>query len=427
MATVLEFEKFAADQAAAMKATYDAEKAAREKLTAEHAEYKAAADKRMAELEAQAANWKRAEADAHKASIPGLEYAENGEQGKFSLWRAYQLAASQGKNSRLSNLWDEKEYGLEVEAIREQSTHKQYAQTAQDFPSGGIFVPQVVQRDAIIPLLQNEAVMAQLGITIMSGMVGTIEWPTNTATYTAYYVDSESMEAVTSSKATFGSRMARPYLMGAKTKLSWGMLTQTGGAMEAFARAELVRQLALKMDKSAIHGTGVDQPLGLKLTPNIGTQSWSGANYTSAVTQTATDFLNDMYWKLPVAKYTGSGSLRYAGQAEVGQKLSKIKGAEGTSLWNGVGDNYIPASFNAVPFVFAPQMAAPTNDITTAEVFSGDWTQLYNLMWQGMTLRAVEENDDASRARITMLVHAAHDCFVREPKAFVQATAMNVT
>jgi len=393
-------------------------------------------DELAAKIEAQDATIAKLQAfadTAEKHQLPGLELETAAKPG-FSLFRCMQIAASELKNGgqRMGrDLMSDKTYGLEIEAI------KQYAsQTGQSWADGGILIPHVVQANAIIPLQARMSVGARLGVTQMSGMVGTMEWPVEGIDHIAYYVDSEAMGATTSSATTMGSKKVSPHLMGADTKLSWGMLTQTAGAMEQIANRKIARAFALMRDRMLIHGLGTDkQPLGLKLTPGVLTHSFSGVLYNHVPSdvgagtgsQTITDALGAMYWKIQAAEYNDGAEspFKYAGQKSVGARMGRAKNAMGTNLFTGFASAQVGA-FDGYPMVWSNQVGAPTLVDTGAELWFGDWSQMADLSWMDFRLRATEVDDDAKRARVTIIAHQSHDLLCLQPTAFCRATSLDV-
>lgn len=395
-----------------------------------HQAHKAEIDAQLAANAATIGKFESYMAAAAKHQLPGLKIADSGQPEAFSTFRAMQLAAAQAKSgSRLgADLWASKSHGYEVAAIKEYA-----AQTGQDWTSGGILIPHQVQTDSIIPLLTKESIGPALGVTYMTGMVGTMEWPTEGIDYIAQYVDSESMQAVVDSETKFGSKTVKPHLMAASTKLSWGQLTQTANAMERMANQKIARAIALRRDLSLIHGTGVKEPMGLKATIAALsglTQSFSGVIYGHASdispSQTITDFLGDMHWKVTNANYRGSAPMRYVGQGSVGQRFGKAKNALGVNLFTNTASAKV-TNFDGYEMLFAQQLQAPTPSDTEAELYFGDFSQLVDLSWMDFRIRAVEENDDARRARMTIIAHQSHDVLVMQVRAFCQATALNVS
>ena len=167
-------------------------------------------------------------------------------------------------------------------------------------PNGGFYVPYEVQkRDltagtpsaggylvatdnlaaSFIDLLRNRAVVAQLGATMLPGLVGNVTIPKLTAGGTAYWLTNEAT-AITESSQTLGQLALSPKNVGAYTEVSRQLMMQSSPAADALIMADLAKVLALAIDLAALEGSGASgQPTGISNTGGIGSVTGTSLAY----------------------------------------------------------------------------------------------------------------------------------------------------
>lgn len=135
--------------------------------------------------------------------------------------------------------------------------------------AGGYTVATSLIAGSFIELLRNRLVVSSAGATILSGLVGDVAIPKQTAAATAYWVAEN--EAPTESQPAFGQLALSPKTIGAYTEISRKLLIQSSLDVEAFVRNELSRTIAEGIDSACLHGTGTsNQPSGIAVTSGVG-------------------------------------------------------------------------------------------------------------------------------------------------------------
>ena len=195
------------------------------------------------------------------------------EQREFSILRAMS-AASTGK-------WDKA--GLEREVSEE--LEKRHGRAAAGFfvptdliarayskgnaANGGNVIENDFREDLFIELLRNRLAVAQLGATVLDGLVGDITIPKHLTGNTVQWVDENGSAA--ESNATFGQMSLKPKTVTANTELSRKFILQSSLSAEQFARSELLKAMMLGIDLAAINGKGTgNEPTGILNTAGIG-------------------------------------------------------------------------------------------------------------------------------------------------------------
>lgn len=195
------------------------------------------------------------------------------EKREFSLLRAMEAAAT-GK-------WEKA--GLEREVSAE--LEKQHGRSATGFfvptdlmarayskgnaANGGNTIATDFRDDLFIDLLRNRLATAQLGATVLDGLVGDITIPKQLTGNSVTWVDENGQAS--DSNATFGQIGLKPKTVTANTELSRKFMLQSSLSAEQFARNELLQAMMLGIDLAAINGSGTsNQPTGILNTSGIG-------------------------------------------------------------------------------------------------------------------------------------------------------------
>jgi HK97 family phage major capsid protein len=123
----------------------------------------------------------------------------------------------------------------------------------------------------LIELLRNKARVIQLGSTVLSGLQGNLQFPTQATAGTLVWTGENPGSDVTAGDITFGARTMSPKTAQATTSFSRQLLAQSTVDAEALVREDLAKIHALGVDAAAINGLGSsNQPLGILKTSGIG-------------------------------------------------------------------------------------------------------------------------------------------------------------
>lgn len=328
------------------------------------------------------------------------------ETGRFSMWKAIQ-AVSSGDWSRA---------GFELEASRAVADKIQRSAQKNSF-----FVPLEVQkRDAavsgtgaylvatdnisFVELLRNRMVVRQMGATTLSGLVGNVTIPKQTAGATAYWLASESTQ-ITEGNQTFGQLALSPKTVGAYTEISRLLRLQSSPDAEGIIMMDLAKQVGIAGDLAALAGSGAGgQPAGLIGTAGVG-----------AVTGTTFDYADILEFQSDLATANAlSGSLGYVATpvvASLAMARSRFASTD-TPLWTG----------NMLDGMMAGFKAMSSNQVPTGDMIFGDWSQLVIGEW-GVLEIAVDETANFQAGIVGIRCFYTMDVGVRVPAAFSVMTA----
>jgi HK97 family phage major capsid protein/HK97 family phage prohead protease len=293
-------------------------------------------------------------------------------------------------------------------------------------PNGGFYVPyEAQQRDMIvatptaggnlvatdllagsfIDLLRNRTTVAQLGATMLTGLVGNVAVPKQSGAGTAYWLANEAT-AITESQMTIAQLPLAPKNVGAYTELSRQLLMQSTPSADALVMNDLARVLALAIDLAALEGTGASgQPTGISATSGIG-----------AVTGTSIDYAKVLEFQTDVAASNALASnCAYVTTPTVAALLMQRHKASNTysPLWDGgVLDGQV-SGFRAMS----------TNQVTAGSMVFGDFSQVVIGEW-GMLELALNPYANFVAAISGIRAIQTVDVGIRHAGAFSRATTI---
>lgn len=355
-------------------------------------------------------------------SLPGVEYDAKGDKPgqAFSLWRAMQLAHGQAKpHGPCGYTLTDKRFGYEREvAANKPEGYEQRTYNVGTDAAGGVFVPQEVMSDSIIPELDDVSVVRRAGATSITGLVGDVTWPADEGGFTAYYPDTEGEEDITESVNTFGSRTARPHTMAAMQKLSHKQMLQTN--LEPFVRSTFVRKMALREDLSAIEGLGAaGQPLGLT---NITGVTNSTVLDTIGAQGAVSAFSDFMYTIITQKAFDPAGRYAFIVTSDVAKEIQGAVDADGRPLFGSA----LAAPQGILNSIFGyPVFVSDQFNSGSQFAMFGDFSKLLLCNWNSLTIRATEEGDDAKKLRMSLIGYQDHDVVAVHPEAFVYSDSVD--
>lgn len=326
----------------------------------------------------------RADANPQKSAAQlGLTDKET---KRYSLFRALRAAASKG---------DWSQAGFELECS--QAVAKKLGRAPEEFK---FFVPFEVQENrsgrgarnlaawadpqrrdltvgtsanggflvgtdnmSFIEVLRNRSVAYRMGARSLTGLVGNVTVPRQTAAATAVWLANEASTA-TESQQTFGQMALSPKTVGAYTEISRQLLLQSDPSAEGIVTADLGAVCAIAVDAGVLNGSGASgQPTGITNTAGIGTSTAASIAYSHVLAmQTDVASANVM----PAA----GGYVTTPAVAALLMQRQRFTSTD-TPLWAGnVWDGQV-SGFNAMS----------SNQVTAATALFGDWSQVVVAEW----------------------------------------------
>jgi HK97 family phage major capsid protein/HK97 family phage prohead protease len=273
------------------------------------------------------------------------------------------------------------------------------AQTASGYTNAGTnSIQTLLLTSSFIDLLRNRSFLLSV-VSELSGLVGNIDIPKQLTGPAAEWVGEDT--AAASTGITFGLVSLRPKTLSARTEVTRKLLMQNSLGVEALLRADLVRVMALEMDRAGLYGSGANnQPLGLAGVSGINSATWAAAN-----APTFAEIVN-METQIALDNADVNG-MAYAFNAGLrGRFKTTRKFADGN-------DGTIWEPGNTVNG-YATQVS---NVVTNSDVFFGNWSDFLAGMWGGLDV-TVDPYTHSDKGRIRITNFQDVDFAVRRPESF---------
>ncbi|MEM7722494.1 MAG: phage major capsid protein, partial [Pseudomonadota bacterium] len=262
--------------------------------------------------------------------------------------------------------------------------------------AGGVLVAQDYRGGSFIEMLRNRMALSNVGVRVLQGLQGNVDIPKQTGGGTFYWFGEDG--APTDTAAEFGLVGMTPHSAGMAIPFTRRMAQQGSPDIEALVRDDLLKGLAIGIDRTALAGhPSPDAPNGLKDRIGGSATPWAGqfATYEELV---------DLETEVAVGN-ADVGSLGYIYDPRSSGHFKKTlehEGVAGKIEQNGVVNGYRRVS---------------TNQADEADVYFGNWNDLIIGMWSGMDLRVDTATKAASDGKV-LRVFTDMDVAVRNTESF---------
>lgn len=133
------------------------------------------------------------------------------------------------------------------------NTRDRDALTTAGTPSN-LIQTDLLEQD-FIEALRNKAMVFQLGARFLTGLMGPVEIPKQTATSTAYWVNEN--QSIPDTDVEFGQIGMSQKTVASIVSMTRNLAMQSSISVENIVRDDMVKQIALAIDAAAINGSGV--------------------------------------------------------------------------------------------------------------------------------------------------------------------------
>lgn len=234
--------------------------------------------------------------------------------------------------------------------------------------------------------------------TRLAGLVGNVDIPRQKSGTTTYWVGEGN--APTTSEIGVDKVSLTPKTLAAFSDITRRMLIQSTPDAEMLTRKDLVRSMALELDRIAIYGSGsANQPRGVKNIVGINVVDFAATNPTYAeIVQMETEIAADN---------ADVGSMCYVGPSTLRGHLKttqKFAGTNGMPIWE-QGNTVNGYDFET------------TNQIVAGDSFFANWEDLLIAMWGGLDL-TVDPYALATSGGVRVITFQDVDINARHPESF---------
>lgn len=283
-------------------------------------------------------------------------------------------------------------------------------------PTGAALIPTIVRDDLLVDPLRAATVLAGLGATYLTGLTGNISVPRiATGTSTGWFGENQPIPDTDLALDSVGLSVKH---VGAISEYSRTMLLNSSADVDTLLRNDLMRALALEIDRAALIGTGDG------IVPR-------GVVNTAGVKQVA--FGDTLSWAnvLAMPAALDNANVPMGRPGFIGNGLIRAK-AMGTLTSPGVASPFImQAPDRLAGYPYAATSIIPTTPATTgagahpvrSTLVFGSWENLMIGVWDALDLVSNPYGDSAfRRGAVQVRIIADVDVAVRHPEAFCYAT-----
>ncbi|MDO9277135.1 MAG: phage major capsid protein [Polaromonas sp.] len=241
--------------------------------------------------------------------------------------------------------------------------------------AGGNLVATDLLAGSFVDMLRNAMVLDRLGVRMLTGLVGNVAIPKQTAGSSIYWVAENGVP--TESQQAIGQVTMSPKTAGGFTDIGRTLMNQSSIDVENFVLSDLAINLGLGIQQAAISGSGAaNQPSGLltRITPGV----IGGTNGLAPTWQN----MIDLETAVAIAN-ADVENMAYLVNAKVRGKLKstqKFSGTNGMPVWDFGGtpiNGYKAAVTNAVP----SNLTKGTSSGVASAIIFGNFSDLMIGMW----------------------------------------------
>ena len=272
----------------------------------------------------------------------------------------FELECSRAIGAKLQRIQDPNKFYVPYEVQNRQIAKRDL--TVASASGGGYLVG--TENMSFIELMRNRSVVYSMGARRLSGLVGSVTVPKQTAAGTAVWLANEASTA-TESAQTFGQMSLTPKTVGAYTEISRQLLLQSSPDAEGLVTADLGTVCALAIDVGAIRGSGASgEPQGI-----VGTAGVGSVSGTSLAAAGVLEFQSDVAGGNLLVD--SCGYVTTPAVAALLMARPELPSTGTTRLWQG----------NMLNGTLFNMRAMSSNQMSAATMLFGDWSQVVIGEW----------------------------------------------
>ncbi len=274
---------------------------------------------------------------------------------------------------------------------------------------GGNLTEEVERR--YLDILRDKLVVAQLGATVLTDLVGTFTVISSSAIQAAWEGEADKTDI---KKTSYTKMSMTPHRSAVAVALTKDLLRQTSFDVEKDLLDKLTTAHADLLEKTAINGAGTgNAPTGILNTAGIG-------NVAMGTNGAAIDWKHIVALETEVnSKNANRGRMAYLSNAKVNGALKVTEMAAGTARF--LLSNEAPKTLNGYPFDWTNLVPSDLTKGTAASKCSalifGNFQDLYVGQWGGIDI-VVDPYTGAGTGEVYLTLNAWNDVKVVEPKSF---------
>ena len=263
-----------------------------------------------------------------------------------------------------------------------------------------------------LEILRNRMFVAKAGATMLSGLTSDLSFVANPSSNTFQW-GAETSNATATFLGT-GLKTMAPKNGAGRTNYTRQLLAQSAYAIDAIVEQDLMKIVALALDRAAIVSGGGSAPVGILGTTGIGAVTLGTAGGTITSIEPWVDLETEV-----AVDNADVGALAYMTtprQRGRARKTQEFSGTNGVPIWTGglegEVNGYRAFSTNQVP----SNLTKGSNTGVLHAVIFGNWNDLIVAEWGALELIVDPYSNKPNF--IEVAVHVMADVMVRYPESF---------
>lgn len=287
--------------------------------------------------------------------------------------------------------------------------------------TGGKLVATNLLSNNFVDMLRPVSIVANLGATTLSGLVGNIQVPRQSASSTAYWLAENG--APPESAASFDQIPMTPHTLAAYSDISRKMLLQSSIDVSSFVAADLRASLGQELDRVCLAGSAANQPTGILSVDGIHTiEAGENGGFISY------DDLVDMETHVANSNADGN-SMAYVMTPKLRGYLAKTKTTTGEylspNLWTmaknpSLSREGMVNGYRAIASTLAPSNLTKGTGTGLSSIAFGNWSDLLIGQWGAGIDLTIDPYALSTSGAVRIVAMTDVDVAIRHKESFVR-------
>lgn len=263
---------------------------------------------------------------------------------------------------------------------------------------------------AMIPYLQPRLQVEALGATILTGLTSNLDLPKNDGISSATWEGETDPNAETA--PTFSKKSLTPKRLGAYTDFSKQLLLQSNLSIDTLVTRQLERAIRIKLDSSAINGSGAGgEPEGILNMTGIGNVAM-GTNGAVPTRAKLIDLISAI-----AAEDADMGRLAFLTTPGIRGQLQKTATDAGSGLFVWSNPEELLGYRAAVSTQVPSNLDKGTSSGVCHAILYGNWEEFIMAQWGGLDL-VIDPYTKATTSEVRIVANSWWDFAAKHVKSF---------
>lgn len=267
----------------------------------------------------------------------------------------------------------------------------------------------------LIPILNPTPAVVDMGITVLQGLRGNVQWPRHTGDV-AFSWETESSD-VDETTPTFDNISISPKRVGGFTDVTMQMLKQSVFVLEPWLRGIIKNRYDLTVDYAVLNGSGSgNEPTGIFNAGGVGVFSTGSGAANNMTYNGLLQMMRDT--KVAKSRNGNAGWLTNAnGEFALAQTPKQASGVEGNFILNPESNKLIGRKFVSSEVVKSDFSEGGQSDLCGI-VYSPNWNGAIFGTWGGLDI-LFDPFTQAVGGKVRFVMNAFMDTDIEQPAEFM--------